>query len=394
MNNDDFLVLTAYGSATVSFPEGEGPIVMKGEPAAIDILQREFSRMTNTKGMAVTVGTATDLDLMEAARRPDALIQVIPPAGYVEDEQDGEPGDAEGAGLVVLDAAGDDRQALRAVVASSGASIAERLAAARGLLAMASAGPDHAALWAALPTEKRADALAQASPDYMTPALGKPNGKARKTADLPWGEVPERENKTFQAYVRLFAKAMQPRRPQLPTPVVPMPSRPAPAQPEPPLEGPEATIGGIKFVAVRVQGRRPYWGADNTLTGERFPRGGETKAKLWSEMQRTYKAIGHERWVEEFGVTAGSAQAGADAVRPGDVFAAPTGEAVTVMRVLPGGKAEVRIQGARMRLGDFAVADLKAWPKIGRADFADGMYTTPESLIEVARDSATKTKAP
>lgn len=77
---------------------------------------------------------------------------------------------------------------------------------------------------------------------------------------------------------------------------------------------------------------------------------------------------------------------GDDAVRAGDVFRAPTGEAVTVMRALPGGKVEVRIQGKRLRLADFKNNNLKAWPKIGRADYADGFYTTPQSLIDLARN--------
>lgn len=69
-----------------------------------------------------------------------------------------------------------------------------------------------------------------------------------------------------------------------------------------------------------------------------------------------------------------------DVVRAGDVFRAPSGEAITVMRQLPGGKCEVRIQGKRTRLGDFTNNELKQFEKIGRADYADGSYTTPESM--------------
>jgi hypothetical protein len=79
----------------------------------------------------------------------------------------------------------------------------------------------------------------------------------------------------------------------------------------------------------------------------------------------------------------------ADAVRAGDVFRAPNGEAVTVMRALPGGKVEVRIQGNRTRLGDFTNNELKAWEKIGRADYADGSYTTPQPLIDLAKNEPT-----
>lgn len=78
-----------------------------------------------------------------------------------------------------------------------------------------------------------------------------------------------------------------------------------------------------------------------------------------------------------------------NAVRAGDVFKAPNGEAVTVMRALPGGKVEVRIQGNRTRLGDFTNNELKAWPKIGRAEYADGAYTTPKSLIDLAKNEST-----
>lgn len=75
-----------------------------------------------------------------------------------------------------------------------------------------------------------------------------------------------------------------------------------------------------------------------------------------------------------------------DAVRAGDVFRAPTGEAVTVMRALPGGKVEVRIQGKRLRLGEFKNNELKEWPKIGRADYSDGAYTTTQELIDLAKN--------
>jgi hypothetical protein len=79
-------------------------------------------------------------------------------------------------------------------------------------------------------------------------------------------------------------------------------------------------------------------------------------------------------------------------VRVGDVFQAPTGEAVTVIRQRPGGIVEVRIQAKLTRfdnfkptrLGDFKNNELKAWPKIGRANFQDGFYTTPQDLIDKA----------
>lgn len=77
----------------------------------------------------------------------------------------------------------------------------------------------------------------------------------------------------------------------------------------------------------------------------------------------------------------------AEPVRPGDVFKTPDGRAATVMRTLPGGRAEIRLQKAgtqMLRVGEFKVNDLKEWDRIGRAEYNDGMYTTPESLLERA----------
>ena len=76
-------------------------------------------------------------------------------------------------------------------------------------------------------------------------------------------------------------------------------------------------------------------------------------------------------------------------VRAGDVFRSPSGEAITVIRTLPGGRCEIRIQGKRMRLGDFKHQQLKALAKIGRADYLDGAYTTPQSLIDRAAFAST-----
>ena len=81
----------------------------------------------------------------------------------------------------------------------------------------------------------------------------------------------------------------------------------------------------------------------------------------------------------------------AEPVRIGDVYAHPSGRAITVERVLPGGSAEVAIHGGPRKLlqGTWKTGDLKALEKIGRADFKDGTYATPDSLIELAKQSAT-----
>jgi hypothetical protein len=97
-----------------------------------------------------------------------------------------------------------------------------------------------------------------------------------------------------------------------------------------------------------------------------------------------YPELKEQRTADPLGVN--------EPVRVGDVFQAPTGEAVTVIRQRPGGIVEVRFQAklARLdnfkstRLGDFKNNELKAWPKIGRANFQDGFYTTPQDLIDMA----------
>lgn len=75
-------------------------------------------------------------------------------------------------------------------------------------------------------------------------------------------------------------------------------------------------------------------------------------------------------------------------VRPGDVFDyAGTGRAATVMRTLPGGGAEIRIEGfiegrKSLRIGGAKVRDLKQWKRLGRADYLDGMYLSAVHLAQ------------
>lgn len=80
---------------------------------------------------------------------------------------------------------------------------------------------------------------------------------------------------------------------------------------------------------------------------------------------------------------------GSDAVRPGDVYRSENGWAITVMRTFPGGNAEVRMQGKGLRLSTFKTGELKAMQKIGRADYLDGAYSTPQSLIDLAKNEST-----
>ena len=80
---------------------------------------------------------------------------------------------------------------------------------------------------------------------------------------------------------------------------------------------------------------------------------------------------------------------GSDAVRPGDVYRSENGWAITVMRTFPGGNAEVRMQGKGLRLSTFKTGELKAMQKIGRAVYLDGAYSTPQSLIDLAKNEST-----
>lgn len=69
-----------------------------------------------------------------------------------------------------------------------------------------------------------------------------------------------------------------------------------------------------------------------------------------------------------------------NAVRAGDVFAYDdAGRVATVMRTLPGGRAELRIEGIRdgrlsIRVGDSQIAQIKTWKRLGRAEYQDGTY--------------------
>lgn len=65
-------------------------------------------------------------------------------------------------------------------------------------------------------------------------------------------------------------------------------------------------------------------------------------------------------------------------VRAGDVFRLPNGEAITALEQMPGGVMLVRIQGKSIRTGDRHNYELKGLPRIGRAEYLDGTYITPD----------------
>lgn len=80
-----------------------------------------------------------------------------------------------------------------------------------------------------------------------------------------------------------------------------------------------------------------------------------------------------------------------EAVRAGDVFADIGGRAVLASRQLPGGRMEVVVywkdkDGRKCgpRQGEYRNNELKCLPKLGRADYYDGFYTTPDELIDMA----------
>lgn len=80
-------------------------------------------------------------------------------------------------------------------------------------------------------------------------------------------------------------------------------------------------------------------------------------------------------------------------VRAGDVFAYDaTGRVATVMRTLPGGGAEIRIEGfvdgrKSLRIGGAKVRDLKQWKRLGRAEFLDGTYLSATHLAQDHKES-------
>lgn len=64
-------------------------------------------------------------------------------------------------------------------------------------------------------------------------------------------------------------------------------------------------------------------------------------------------------------------------IQVGDVFRGPvTGDMITAMRQLPGGRVEVSIKGSRTRLGIWTNNELKTLEFLGRADYIDGAYIT------------------
>lgn len=81
-----------------------------------------------------------------------------------------------------------------------------------------------------------------------------------------------------------------------------------------------------------------------------------------------------------------------EAVRVGDVFADIRGRSVLACRQLPGGRMEVAVywkdeDGGRTRgplQGDYRNNELKCLPRLGRAEYYDGFYTTPDALIDLA----------
>lgn len=80
----------------------------------------------------------------------------------------------------------------------------------------------------------------------------------------------------------------------------------------------------------------------------------------------------------------GASPSPAATIRGGDVFQSPNMEALTVMRILPYGQAECRIQGESSRTGVLTIKDLRTFTYLGRAAHSDGRYAASEQLIRLA----------
>lgn len=282
-----------------------------------------------------------------------------------------------------LDSASPDREALRATV-KTGATLAERLAAARALVQPA-AGP-VAPLYVNRPVVNAADILAWAASQGFGTTLAADDlhvTVAYSKQPMQWSKAPPQQDTIT---VSGGARSVQPL-------------------------GSEGAVV-LKFDSPELQQRwQQYrdagasWDYDGytphvTIT---YQGQGVDLAQvqpydgpivLGAERQETLddsKTVAEVKTPEATPAVA----VHVEPVRAGDVYAAPTGDAVTVMRTIPGGKADVRIQsnteGRRMRLGTFMAAELKAWPKIGRADYADGAYTTPQALIDAAKARSPRT---
>lgn len=82
-------------------------------------------------------------------------------------------------------------------------------------------------------------------------------------------------------------------------------------------------------------------------------------------------------------------------VRAGEVFDYPgNGRVATVMRTLPGGGAEIRIEGyadgrRQLRIGGAKVRDLKGWVRRGRAEYLDGTFLSAIHLAAGHSEIAT-----
>lgn len=79
-------------------------------------------------------------------------------------------------------------------------------------------------------------------------------------------------------------------------------------------------------------------------------------------------------------------------VRAGDVFAYAPGRVATVTSVLPGGRAQLRIEGTHvggkrdgqpcLQLSEQQVRVVKGWPRVGRAEYRDGCYFSAAALAK------------
>ncbi len=81
-------------------------------------------------------------------------------------------------------------------------------------------------------------------------------------------------------------------------------------------------------------------------------------------------------------------------VRAGDVFRYTETRLATVMEVLPGGRALIRICGTRfgkpsLTVGDAQVRAIKTWERVGRAEYHEGSYLPLDHSKFAAREGAT-----
>lgn len=102
------------------------------------------------------------------------------------------------------------------------------------------------------------------------------------------------------------------------------------------------------------------------------------------ETKLTSKAVDLDEVVSVNSLEILSEKKKVNAVRPGDVFKTLDGQAATATRLLPGGWVELRFQGNVLRLGEHKISEIQSWEQIGRAEFMDGAFRTPDNLVALA----------